>query len=549
MQYIPTMFFGSDTWDKSIEFILVGGGGSGNPSGGGAGGFITGSATLDTGSFYTFNVGRGGIFAAANFQSGSTSYFLNSASIGGGAGGFNSLTQDGGSGGGPDYPVSFNSYNLNYGTGVPGQGNRGGRSARNITGAAAGGGGGGAKGAGGDATYFLDGPVNAGDGGNGYTWLDGVTYAGGGGGTFLSNGTNGVGGSGGGGNAGQNGVDELGGGAGASTTGYGGDGILKLRYPGSRQRIIGGSVTKEGGYTYHTFTTSGSFYVIQEDDINRANKYQLEYLLVGGGGGGGGNFISSSNTSTGGGGGGGAVITGSFFSTSSFEISVLSVGAGGAGGHILNGVAQKGGDTEISSSFIYHLAEGGGRGGYGSGTISDGGNGGSGGGVGTSYGGTLGSPGTGSIYGNNACPGYSFGASTRISSAGAGWLTSGSCGTNPVRGGYGFKWQANHQFYGSGGGAASTNIGGGIGGPNAGGGGRYSVFSGTYSSQTPGPSSGVATYGGGGGGSIGNAGDGGSGVFIIRYAGNTALATGGTITYENGYVYHTFTTTGSFNWQ
>jgi hypothetical protein len=54
--------------------------------------------------------------------------------------------------------------------------------------------------------------------------------------------------------------------------------------------------------------------------------------------------------------------------------------------------------------------------------------------------------------------------------------------------------------------------------------------------------------GGGGGGSSGTAGGGagGSGIAIIRYAGTTALATGGTITVTGGYVYHTFTTSGTF---
>jgi hypothetical protein len=40
--------------------------------------------------------------------------------------------------------------------------------------------------------------------------------------------------------------------------GAGGSGIVIIRYLGS-QRGIGGTVTSSGGYTIHTFTTSGSY--------------------------------------------------------------------------------------------------------------------------------------------------------------------------------------------------------------------------------------------------------------------------------------------------
>ena len=38
----------------------------------------------------------------------------------------------------------------------------------------------------------------------------------------------------------------------------GGSGIIIIRYLGS-QRGTGGTVTSSGGYTYHTFTSSGTF--------------------------------------------------------------------------------------------------------------------------------------------------------------------------------------------------------------------------------------------------------------------------------------------------
>jgi hypothetical protein len=66
------------------------------------------------------------------------------------------------------------------------------------------------------------------------------------------------------------------------------------------------------------------------------------------------------------------------------------------------------------------------------------------------------------------------------------------------------------------------------------------------------PTSGSTNTGGGGGGGAAyyslmtDGASGGSGVVIIRYAGTVAKATGGTITITGGYVYHTFTTSGTF---
>jgi hypothetical protein len=50
-----------------------------------------------------------------------------------------------------------------------------------------------------------------------------------------------------------------GGGRGGSTAGSaGGSGIVIIRYAGA-QRGTGGTVTSAGGYTYHTFNSSGTF--------------------------------------------------------------------------------------------------------------------------------------------------------------------------------------------------------------------------------------------------------------------------------------------------
>jgi hypothetical protein len=50
-----------------------------------------------------------------------------------------------------------------------------------------------------------------------------------------------------------------GGGSGGTANGAnGGSGVVIVRYLGS-QRGTGGTITSSGGYTYHTFTTSGTY--------------------------------------------------------------------------------------------------------------------------------------------------------------------------------------------------------------------------------------------------------------------------------------------------
>ena len=137
-------------------------------------------------------------------------------------------------------------------------------------------GGGGGKGASGG-----HGTANkGGNGGNGEAWLDGTTRAGGGGGghgQYPGGGSGGDGGSGGGGNGGNynnyngsfvnpnaGGTNTGGGGGGTGdqpnngTRRAGGSGIVIIRYEGG-QIGTGGTITSAGGYTYHTFTSSGTY--------------------------------------------------------------------------------------------------------------------------------------------------------------------------------------------------------------------------------------------------------------------------------------------------
>ena len=105
--------------------------------------------------------------------------------------------------------------------------------------------------------------MTARNGGDGTDWKSLGTYYAGGGGNGTWNGPVGSGGQGGGGNGGtttggggQAGTANRGGGAGRGQPG--GSGIVIVRYSGPQQGT-GGTVTEAGGYTYHTFTSSGEF--------------------------------------------------------------------------------------------------------------------------------------------------------------------------------------------------------------------------------------------------------------------------------------------------
>lgn len=109
-------------------------------------------------------------------------------------------------------------------------------------------------------------------------------------------------------------------------------------------------------------------------------------------------------------------------------------------------------------------------------------------------------------------------------------------------GGNGLQWLDGNYYAGGGGGGIRGKIAyvatGGLGG---GGNGGWEFAS---------PSGGVAnTGGGGGGGGFGGDGagaGGGSGIVKVRYAGTGSRATGGTISYVDGYTYHTFTASATF---
>lgn len=236
---------------RIVEYLVVAGGGAGGPDnivnggqftmvggGGGAGGYVEGSIFAPVGS-YTVTVGNGGTTGSllvGSTNGGNSSIVGNSlsvTSIGGGAGGtgqYEGFTTDtagknGGSGGGG--AANNNIASSGFGLGISGQGNNGGGGY--YFGA---GGGGGAGGLGGGASGYY----SSGSGGPGKTWSNGTTYARGGGGYGVANSNTGNGG---------------------DSASDGGSGVVIFRYLGN-VNATGGNITSAGGYTYHTFTTSGT---------------------------------------------------------------------------------------------------------------------------------------------------------------------------------------------------------------------------------------------------------------------------------------------------
>jgi hypothetical protein len=221
----------------SSDYLLVAGGGGnavgagGNREGGnGAGGLLQGSKTIVAGTAYPIVIGAGG----SGHANGSNSNVFDITTYGGGTGGNvdGMAGASGGSGGGGWYGGAG-------GAGTSGQGYAGSTSGggNNWTG----GGGGGSGGVG-----YVSGDTSVGGPGTSSSITgSAVTYAAGGPGNRYSGYTN---------NA--NGASNTG--NGASGVGNGGSGIVVIRYLGA-QKGTGGTVTSSGGYTIHTFTSSGTF--------------------------------------------------------------------------------------------------------------------------------------------------------------------------------------------------------------------------------------------------------------------------------------------------
>ena len=301
--------------------------------------------------------------------------------------------------------------------------------------------------------------------------------------------------------------------------------------PSNQQYIIayGGTVTTDGDYKVHTFTSSGTLSVLSVPPGQ-----SMSYLIVAGGGDG-----TRGSNAGGGGGGGGGVLAGTI--TPSVQSYAVAVGLGGQDSSCFGLTAIKGGDGEDPGG-----SGGGGEGGAsttsvgGAGTVGQGNaggfggarffqsdsggfqnsvtvsitvGGGGGGGGGKSSAGSNGASATPASTGTNGGNGGS-GFSSSISGTsvvyGAGGGGGGSCKRITEQYRLNGISRTDREYFGSG--------SGGSGGSGAGNGGSVSG-SGDQLTETNGGDA-VANRGGGGGGApsfAGNPGKGGSGVVIVRY--------------------------------
>lgn len=292
---------GGEIQDLEIEFLAIGGGGGGNQQktspgdsptygyGGGAGGVITGSFTVEKRTFYEFIVGSGGApnngGVSTRGQNGTDTVVFNNVALGGGGGG-TATGGSGGSGGGGTVGGTGLQPTATY----VGFGNDGGSSSTGS-----GGGGAGTPG------------INK-DGGDGvlldFTGTSLRYAAGGAGNNFNDLGTGGTADFS-YGNGGAGGFSSPAGTFTPRDATSGSAGVIIIKYAGEEIKAEGGTITQSGGYTYHTFTsaTTSSFY------------------SLGSGGGGGG--AATSGSTFGGNGGDGILLD--IYSTP------IKYGPGGAG--------------------------------------------------------------------------------------------------------------------------------------------------------------------------------------------------------------------------
>lgn len=273
--------------------------------------------------------------------------------------------------------------------------------------------------------------------------------------------------------------------------------------PVATAKATGGTITYAvDGYTYHTFTSSGTF--------TPSQALSCDVLVVAGGGGG--------SSDDGGGGGAGGLLG---FASQALTATgyTVTIGAGGAGGNATQ--ASQGGNSQFGALTASV------GGGWGSTTVSPAGTGGSGGGGGR---------GGGSIGGSaTSGQGYAGGNGITNSGTGGGGGAGGAgASATSLLGAAGGVGSSAYSTWG-----LATNTGQNVSGTvyYAGGGAGGSNGSGTYPSGGFGgggaggpytnPGNGVAgtanTGGGGGGGGGGygvttNGKAGGSGIVIIRYA-------------------------------
>jgi hypothetical protein len=299
-----------------------------------------------------------------------------------------------------------------------------------------------------------------------------------------------------------------------------------------------------GAFSGPDLSENGLVLALDAANPKNYNLTAVEVLVVAGGGGGG-------SFNGGGGGAGGLIYSSSHSITPGSEITA-TVGGGGVGdgrpGNGASGASGAVGTNGGNSVFDSLIAIGGGVGASYS-VRPSGVSGGSGGG---SWGSLNFASGTAS-QGNAGGGGYPIGNNYTETAGGGGGAGSngvdgGTSSNQPGAGGLGLLYNiiGNAQFYAAGGGAGANRFGGSaLGGSGIGGnGGTTSSLAGVAGVSNSGSGGGGAAYNSTPGSSA-DGGAGGSGIVIVRYPG-PQKAIGGTITSNNGYTIHTFTTSGTF---
>ena len=263
----------------------------------------------------------------------------------------------------------------------------------------------------------------------------------------------------------------------------------------------GGTITTDGDYKIHSFTSDGTFNVTFLGIIET-----VQYLVVAGGGGGGG------QCSGGGGAGGLLTDTDLTLTKTSYSIVVGDGGTAGTGANVGTGSYDNHGGNGGNSSFHTVIAiGGGGTSGYNSGLRSADGGSGGGGSYTVSWG----------VGKGTSEQGHDGGIADKIATGGGGG-GAGGVGSSSLAYGTGSGWGGlglsssitGTLLWYAGGGGGGTNDGGSAspGGSGVGGSGGYN--------RQDNATQGMDNRGGGGGGSANTVGagkEGGSGIVIIRY--------------------------------
>jgi hypothetical protein len=271
--------------------------------------------------------------------------------------------------------------------------------------------------------------------------------------------------------------------------------------PVSSIEATGGTITNDGNYRVHTFTTSANLNITSVSVTPSRNT--MNYLVVGGGGGAG---SGSGTFYAGGGGGGAAAATGNITASMILLPITITVGAGGSAATAAVPTAS----TDGSNSSIFTSSGETARGVAGKKGTSGGGGLGGFSGNGNAYGPSYQNNGYGSSGGGSGGAGFAFDHPTNEGQGGIGTLYSDftKFGTNVTNS---IAPLTEKGYFGGGGGAGNWYARGSRAGGYGGGGNSIS--------DQPGLPGLAATGGGGGGGDGGNkdGGAGGSGVVIIRY--------------------------------